>query len=257
MASKRQRARRDNNVYEIADALPANIQAVAEGPRRKKWTTHDLKHVKPLNANQQRMFDTYMSGQHIVGIGSAGTGKTYLACWLALLSVLDRIESVDHIILIRSAVPTRDVGFLPGTLEEKASMYELPYKDIFADLMGRPTSYDHMKEAGVIQFHTTSYVRGLTWDNAIIIVDEAQNATFHELNSIATRVGSNSRLVVVGDLIQTDLRKKHEETGLDKFVGAAGMMQKHFAVTEFTSADIVRSEFVREWIKACEKLQIT
>jgi phosphate starvation-inducible protein PhoH len=258
MSKTRRTARRSNNVYElknINEALFANGKAQEEGPRKKRWTQHDLKAVKPLTDNQRKMFNDFSNGQHIIGMGSAGTGKTYVATYLALNALLDPESPYERIIIVRSAVPTRDVGFLPGTLEEKSAIYELPYKDIFGDLCQRASTYADMKEAGLVEFCTTSFVRGLTWDKAIVIVDECQNATFHELNSIITRLGKESTVLLVGDFKQTDLTKHSDMCGIDMFVGIAKTMHS-FGITEFTTADIVRSTFVKEWIKACERLNV-
>ena len=184
------------------------------------------------------------------------THNTFLACYLALTELLERTNNYDKIIIIRSAVPTRELGFLPGTIEEKAAMYEMPYADIFGELLGKGSSYQDLKDAKKLEFCTTSYIRGLTWDNAIIILDESQSATFHEINSVITRLGKNTRLIVAGDTPQTDLRKRGEKSGLDEFIAVASQM-KYFSVIHFTYDDIVRSEFVKEWIKTCNRLGIT
>lgn len=256
MSAKRRSAKRDNNVYELSEALVANGRAQELGPKRKTWTQHDLKAVKPLTPNQNIMFDEFSRGQHVVANGSAGTGKTFLACYLALNELLDPDTQYERIIIVRSAVPTRDVGFMPGTLEEKVALYELPYRDIFADLLRRRNSYQDMKDAGLVEFCTTSYVRGLTWDNALIIIDECQSATFHEINSVMTRIGKHSRIIIAGDIPQTDLRKKGETSGFDQLVAVAKYM-KMFSVINFSHMDIVRSDFVRSWIINCDKLNIT
>jgi phosphate starvation-inducible protein PhoH len=172
--------------------------------------------------------------------------------YLALKDVLDPQTEVDKIILVRSVVATRDVGHLPGTLEEKTQIYERPYKNILHDLMGRANTYQDMKDAGMITFDTTSFIRGMTFDNAVIVVDEGQNMTFHEINSIMTRLGNNSRVIFVGDLIQTDLRKHRSDvSGMEDAMKVAGRMSRFSTVT-FTKHDIVRSEFVKEWITATE-----
>lgn len=251
---RRSSSRSTNNIY--PEQFIQNVRAVQEGPKRKHWTRHDLKNVQPLTATQHEMFEDFFQGFHLIAHGSAGTGKTFLACFLALNELLDPSNNYDRIIIVRSAVPTRDVGFMPGTLSEKVALYELPYKDIFGDLLGKFSSYEDMKEAGYVEFCTTSYVRGLTWDNAIVIVDEAQSATFHEINSVITRIGKNTRLIIAGDIPQTDLRKKHEVGGMQDLITVAGNMNQ-FSVIEFTHHDIVRSEFVKSWIKACDELSVS
>lgn len=237
-------------------AIFENTRALTEGPtRRKNWSRHDLKTIKPLTDTQENMFHAWMSGKHILGHGSAGTGKTYIAWYLALNEMLRPDSEFERIVIIRSVVPTREIGHLPGTIEEKTAIYELPYKDMVGEFLGRKNSYDDMKEAGKIHFCTTSFIRGLTWDNSIIIVDEGQNMTFHEINSIMTRLGTNSRLLFVGDLPQSDLRGKHKEpTGMDKLL-SIGETMNAFSIIHFTQRDIVRSEFVKAWIIASEEFE--
>lgn len=233
--------------------LQNDAQARMEGPHKKKWSKHDIRAIKPLTDNQHDMFRAYFQGSQICAHGSPGTGKTYLALYLALCDILDGNKPQNHLILVRSAVATRDVGFLPGTLEEKMASYEMPYKDIFADLFHRTSTYDDMKEQGFVRFMTTSFIRGLTWDNAIIVVDEGQNMTWHEINSVLTRVGTDSRVMFTGDLAQTDLNKSsRDQSGMERFVRVAESM-KEFSCIKFTTDDIIRSDFVRSWIIASEQ----
>jgi phosphate starvation-inducible protein PhoH len=240
-----------SDIRELSQALMENGRASEAPTKRKKWSIHDLKHIRALTPMQEDMFQDFFAGNNIIAHGSAGTGKTYIASFLALTEYLRHEADIGQIFIIRSAVPTRDVGFLPGSIEEKAEQYELPYKDIFADLLGKSNSYDDMKEAGIVKFCTTSYLRGLTWDNAIIIVDEAQSMTFHELNTIMTRVGKNCRIMVCGDLNQNDLNGKNGKSGFGEFLHVASAM-RGFSSIQFTSNDIVRSDFVKSWIAACE-----
>jgi phosphate starvation-inducible protein PhoH len=248
--------KRRSNVIELTQALVLNEQAMREGPARKVWSYHDLQHVQPLTDTQREMMHDFISGKDICGHGSAGTGKTFLAVYLALNELLRKDSAIDKIIIIRSAVATRNIGHMPGTLDEKIMHYELPYENMFYELIGRLSTYRDMKDAGKVHFSVTSFIRGLTWDRAIVIVDEAQNMNFHELNSIMTRLGEYSRIIVVGDLPQTDLRSRHEETGFDKFIQVANRISS-FSVIKFTSNDIVRSEKVKNWIVACEDLGIS
>lgn len=250
MSRKRNKQSNNARIMDLAEALINNGRAIEEGPRRKQWTKHDLKHIQPLTSTQREMFHDFFAGKHICAYGSAGTGKTYIALYLALNEML-KSQLIDRIIIVRSAVPTRDMGYMPGTLEEKEALYERPYRDMCADLLGRPNSYQDMKDAGVIQFCTTSYVRGLTWDNAIIIADEAQNMIWHEINSIVTRLGEESRLIIVGDIPQDDLVRKREQTGMERLINVADIMSA-FSVIRFTYHDIVRSKFVKDWIMTCE-----
>jgi phosphate starvation-inducible protein PhoH len=233
-------------------ALKLNGQAMEEGPKRKNWSMHDLKTIHPLTPSQEDMFHAWFNGDHVCAHGSAGTGKTFLALFLALTEVLSQKQS--KLIIVRSAVPTREVGYLPGTLEEKVALYELPYHDIMWELMGRASTYQDMKDAGKIEFMTTSFIRGLTWDNAVIVVDEGQNMTFHEIDSIMTRLGDNSRVIFTGDLVQTDLDgKKQGSPGMTKAVDVFKEM-KEFDCVQFNKHDIVRSAFVKSWITAAEQV---
>jgi phosphate starvation-inducible PhoH-like protein len=198
------------------------------------------------------MLHDYMEGFNITASGSAGTGKTFVALYLALNDILSPDTETERLVIVRSAVPSRDMGFTPGTLEEKAALYESPYQAMFADLFGRMATYQDMKDAHLVDFQTTSYLRGVTWDNAIVVVDECQSMTFHEINTIMTRLGKNSRIIMCGDLPQTDLRKKGEVTGMDKMLRITARMGGFSNVT-FTVHDIVRSAFVKSWIMACEE----
>lgn len=242
-------------IDKLTRALEANGSAQREGPKRKKWTEHDIQAIKPMTATQEEMFHAWYNGFNICASGSAGTGKTFLALYLALQSILERGEQ-NRIIIVRSIVPTREVGFLPGNLEEKVEQYEIPYQDICHELVGRPSTYNDMKDAGVIEFIPTSFVRGLTWDNAVIIVDEAQNMSFHEIDSVITRIGQNTRVIVTGDTRQTDLietKKGGPGSGMKILINVVKKM-KEFSSMEFTVHDIVRSELVKAWIMATQDI---
>ena len=215
----------------------------------KKKQAYDLQRIKPLTPAQEHMFLAYEHGQHVVGYGSAGTGKSYVALYLALRDLLNYRTNKQALIIVRSAVPTRDIGFLPGTLEEKMAVYEQPYADIFADLLGVPDAYDEQKRYGGVEFHTTSFLRSLTWNDCIIVVDECQSMTFHEINSVVTRVGENSRVILLGDFSQTDLL--HERSGMAKMLRVAEKMHE-FTLVKFNNDDIVRSPFVKAWLIASD-----
>jgi phosphate starvation-inducible protein PhoH len=253
---KRSRSKRGSKAeaYELSQALLENGRAIEEGPKRKSWSSHDLKTVKPLNVTQEEMFREFIEGQHICAHGSAGTGKSYLAVYLALGELLSHRSDIERIIIVRSAVPTRDVGHLPGTLEEKIALYELPYKDMFAEFLGHHNSYQDMKDAGMVQFCTTSFIRGLTWDNAVVIIDEVQNMNWLELDSVITRLGTDSRIILCGDTIhQQDL--KRETSGFTNALAVISRMQS-FSTIAFTYHDIVRSQFVKNWIMTRDALEI-
>lgn len=254
MARRKRINPKDATIIELSNALVLNGQAQREGPKFKKWTKHDLKQIKPLTPTQNTMFHDFFQGQNIVAYGTAGTGKSYVRLYLAFSELLRPESPFKHIILVRSAVPTRDLGFMPGTLEEKIRLYELPYVNIVTDLFGRHSTYYDMKDVqpSLLHFSTTSYVRSLTWDNAIIIADECQNMTFHEINSVMTRLGENSRIIFAGDAIQTDINKKGEQSGIQRLISVRSKM-KEFSVVQFTKYDIVRSKIVKSWIEATEE----
>lgn len=240
----------------LADRLN-NRAAMKEGPRKKSWTLHDLKNIKPKTEAQRQMFEAYIGyDNHIVANGFPGTGKTYLSFWLGLSSVLSPETAQKRIIVVRSAVPSRDIGFLPGDQKEKMAPFEAAYKDIVHDLIGKESSYEDMCEAGLITFMPTSFLRGLTWDNAVIVIDEVQNLSWQEIHTVMTRIGKNSRVLVCGDVSQNDLlNKRNEETGINNFLAVAQRM-KNFELIEFCKEDVVRSGFVRDWIFAKEELAL-
>jgi len=221
--------------------------------RQKKILKHNfsLANVSPLTDNQEGAFHANGSGKNILLYGVAGTGKTFLASYFALNDLLSGMAK--RIIIVRSAVTTRDQGFLPGTLQEKMALYEAPYREIFAELCGgRRDVYDLLKKRDYLEFMSTSFIRGVTFDDAIIIVDEVQNCTDHEINSVLTRVGKNTRVILCGDHRQDDLKmtgKKNQVSGIENLIKVARFMDS-FSLVEFGVKDIVRSGFVKEYIIA-------
>ena len=213
----------------------------------------DLPNVYPKNGVQRYAMQEYMCGQHLSLFGCAGTGKTFLALYLALRDVLDKDSEVEQIIIVRSAVPVRDIGFLPGTEEEKTEVYEQPYRAICDELFPFKRSYNSLKRLGKIRFITTSYIRGLTFNNAVIVVDECQSLTAHELDSIVTRIGMDSKLIICGDGDQTDLVKSRDRSGFHQFVKILESINS-FSIIGFTEREIVRSGFVRDYIVARNRL---
>jgi phosphate starvation-inducible PhoH-like protein len=212
-----------------------------------------MKKITPLTETQSDLFDAYSEGKMIAALGSAGTGKTYTALFLALQDVMQK-DLYDKIIIVRSAVQGREQGFMPGTVTEKAAYYELPYIDIVNDLCDRGDAYQILKHKKQIEFVTTSFLRGLSFDNTIIIFDECQNADYDELRTVITRVGKNTKILFCGDTKQDDLRRtknRNDVSGLSKFVAVLEKMDD-FELVEFTSEDIVRSGIVREFIMAEE-----
>jgi len=208
----------------------------------------NIRRINPLTKNQERTFEAYANGKNLLLHGVAGTGKTFLALYLSLNSVITG-ESPKPIVILRSVVPSRDMGFLPGRIEEKIAVYEEPYRGICAELTNHPTSYDYFKRNQYIEFSTTSYLRGLTFRNNIIIVDEVQNMQWSELDTIMTRVGKGCRVIFCGDFRQSDLVRDAERQGLFKFMEVIKKMSS-FEFIEFTMNDIVRSDLVKEYIVA-------
>jgi len=207
----------------------------------------EMKNIQPLTAKQKDMFDAYHDGSNIMAHGIAGTGKTFLAMKLALEEIFSGLSSYKKVIIVRSVVPTRDIGFLPGTEQQKAEVYEAPYVQICTELFGRGDSYALLKHKFLIEFVSTSYIRGTTINDAIVIVDEMQNLNFHELDSIITRLGKNSKIVFCGDFRQSDLSKEKEKDGLKNFMTIIQKM-KMFEFIEFEKQDIVRSPLVKSYI---------
>ena len=202
----------------------------------------ELAEIEPLTRNQLRAFE---SDKNLVLHGCAGTGKTFISCYLAFDDMTK--NQYEKLVIIRSAVPTRDIGFLPGTEKEKRSVYEEPYYDISIDLFERGDAYQILKTKRLVHFMTTSYIRGITLRDAVILIDECQNMTFHELDSIITRVGENCRVIFCGDFSQSDLK----QNGMKEFFEILASMNR-FDFIEFGVEDIVRSGFVKEYIIAKE-----
>lgn len=211
-----------------------------------------LAEIKPKTEAQRMMMAGYLQGQNVVAYGSAGSGKSFIACYLALKDLHDKEK--QKIIIVRSAVPTRDQGFLPGTLEEKSAIYQIPYVNIINELCQNGAAWEILTKKGAIQFMTTSYVRGVTLDDAVIIVDEFQNLTPHEIYSLLTRVGENTQVILCGDTKQSDLNKKKEESCFEWMMKVAERMPDWFDLVRFMPCDIVRSEFVKKLIMVTEEL---
>ena len=208
-----------------------------------------IKQIKPLTKNQHRAFRSFTEDQNLFLYGVAGTGKTFLAIYLALESILSDLSTYDKLVIVRSIVPSRDIGFLPGNMQEKAKEYEQPYNIICEELFDKKDSYRLLKEKQVVDFLPTSFNRGVTISNAVVFVDEVQNFTSAECNTIITRLGKNCRMIVAGDMRQCDLNRKKELSGIADFIQIIKEM-KSFDFIEFGVEDIVRSSFVKEYIIA-------
>jgi phosphate starvation-inducible protein PhoH len=223
--------------------------------RRKPLSSEYLIDVDPLTENQKKLFDSYASQKHIVAYGCAGTGKTFITLYNALKEVLDEKTPYERIYLVRSLVATREIGFLPGSYEDKSDIYQIPYKNMVKYMFQMPSDadfemlYGNLKSQETIKFWSTSFLRGTTLDNAIVIVDEFQNANFHELDSIITRVGENTKICFCGDATQSDLQKTNERNGVIDFMTVLRKMPS-FDIIEFGVDDIVRSGLVKEYIIA-------
>ena len=207
----------------------------------------NLVDIHPMTSNQTRVFEDFENGKHLFLHGVAGTGKTYISLYLAARELFDLGPRYKNLSIVRSVVPTRDIGFLPGSEEQKMEVYEAPYKSIFSDLFCRGDAYPLLKKKGAINFMTTSFIRGVTLNDTIVLVDECQNMNFHELDSIITRLGKNCRIIFCGDFRQSDFTKTNDKDGILKFMEIMKNMPD-IGFTEFIEHDIVRSCFVKSYI---------
>jgi predicted ribonuclease YlaK len=221
--------------------------------KNKEINHNNLVTIKSITDNQKLVFDSWKEGKNQFLFGAAGTGKTFISLYLALQSVMNLKKPYDKVVLVRSLIPTREIGFLPGDEEDKAALYQVPYRNMVQFIFEMQNEqefnnlYDKLKGQGTLYFLSTSFLRGLTFDNAVIIVDECQNMNFHELDTIITRVGQDSRIIFCGDFDQTDLVKQNERNGLHDFLRILEEMEE-FHCLEFTIGDIVRSGFVRSYL---------
>ena len=222
---------------------------MANGKALKRVRIDDLFTFSPITQNQDKTYKAYKDGKHLVLHGLAGTGKTFISLYLALEEVLDKSTLVNDIFIVRSIVSTRDIGFLPGDEQEKVSIYEAPYRSICSELFNVADAYDSLKFQGNIKFMSTSFIRGITLNNSVVIVDECQNLNFHELDSIITRVGKHSRIIFCGDYAQTDLSRENDKKGILKFMEVLSKIPE-FETVEFMVNDIVRSDFLKSYIVA-------
>ena len=223
--------------------------------RKKALGSEYLLDIDPLTDNQRKLYDAYAEGKHLVAYGCAGTGKTFITLYNALREVLDEKTPYEKIYLVRSLVATREIGFLPGSYEDKSDIYQIPYKNMVKYMFQMPSDaefemlYGNLKSQETIKFWSTSFLRGTTLDNSIVIVDEFQNCTAHELDSIITRVGENSKIMFCGDASQSDLQKTNERNGIVDFMNVLRKMPS-IDIIEFGVDDIVRSGLVKEYILA-------
>ena len=235
---------------------PIGVGLTTRQAKRKKALGNEyLLDIDPLTDNQRKLFDAYAEGKHIVAYGCAGTGKTFITLYNALCEVLDERTPYEKIYLVRSLVATREIGFLPGSYEDKSDIYQIPYKNMVKYMFQMPSDaefemlYGNLKSQETIKFWSTSFLRGTTLDNSIVIVDEFQNCTSHELDSIITRVGENSKIMFCGDATQSDLQKSNDRNGIIDFMSILRKMPS-IDIIEFGVDDIVRSGLVKEYIIA-------
>ena len=221
--------------------------ANGNGKPLKKVRIDDLLTFQPITENQKKTYEAYKQNKHLLLHGIAGTGKTFLSLYLALEEVLNPSTVFDDVFIVRSVVSTRDIGFLPGDEQEKVSIYEAPYRSICRELFGIKDSYDALKQQNNVKFMSTSFIRGITINNAIVIVDECQNLNFHELDSIITRIGKNSKIIFCGDYTQTDLTRENDKRGILNFMKILKSLNE-FETVEFMIDDIVRSDFLKSYI---------
>ena len=235
---------------------PIGVGMTAKQMKRKKPINTDmLRDIEPLTQNQQLLFNAYAENKNLVAYGCAGTGKTFITLYNALRDVLSQTTPYEKIYIVRSLVATREIGFLPGDHDDKSLLYQIPYKHMVKYMFEMSTDadfemlYGNLKTQGTIDFWSTSFIRGTTFDNAIIIVDEFQNLNYHELDSIMTRVGQDSKIMFCGDATQSDLTKTNERNGIMDFMRVLRIMPS-VSIIEFGVEDIVRSGLVKEYILA-------
>ena len=244
------------------DQQPIGVGLTAKQMKRKKPINGDmLRDIEPLTENQQKLFESYSNNKNIIAYGAAGTGKTFITLYNALNDVLDTSTPYEKIYIVRSLVSTREIGFLPGDHEDKSFLYQIPYKNMVKYMFELPSAadfemlYGNLKAQETISFWSTSFIRGTTFDRAIIIVDEFQNLNFHELDSIMTRVGENTKIMFCGDATQSDLIKQNERNGIVDFMRGLRLMAS-VDIIEFGVEDIVRSGLVKEFILAKMELNL-
>ena len=245
--------RKKTSDFDFVNSSPKKMR------RKNHINTEQLTDIQPLTDNQKLVFDAYENNKNLFLYGCAGTGKTFIAMYLALKEILSNKTAYEKLYVVRSLVPTREIGFLPGDHEDKAHLYQIPYQNMVKYMFKMPDDpafemlYDNLKAQETISFWSTSFLRGTTLDNAIVLVDECQNLNFHELDSIMTRVGNDSKIIFAGDIAQTDLVKTNEKNGILDFMKILEIMDE-FANIEFDVNDIVRSGLIRNYI--ITKLQI-
>jgi phosphate starvation-inducible protein PhoH len=238
--------RKEKRILRQSDQKVINIQ---------EKINFNLKKIEPLTDNQKLSFEAYSQNKNLMLHGIAGTGKSFISLYLALNQVLAETSQYRKIVIVRSVVPTRDMGFLPGNNKEKAKVYEAPYYAICTELFGRSDAYEYLKNRNIIDFISTSFIRGITLNDSIVIVDEIANLTGHELDSVITRIGKNCKVIFCGDFRQSDFTKDQEKNGLMDFMRVIKRMRS-FEFVDFQKEDIVRSSMVKSYIIEKDKLNL-
>ena len=232
---------------------PSMVGLTKRQMKRKPINSGYLTQIKPLTPSQEKVFDAFNKQKNLYMYGAAGTGKTFIGMYLALQQILDERSAYDKLYIVRSLVPTREIGFLPGDHDDKAELYQIPYQNMVRYMFKMPDDasfsmlYANLKAQETISFWSTSFLRGTTLDNAIVLVDEMQNLNFHELDSIITRLGVNTKIIFAGDAAQTDLLKTNERNGILDFMKIIQGMDE-FEMVEFGIKDIVRSGLVKSYL---------
>ena len=241
---------------------PIGVGLTSKQMKRKKPINTDMmRDIEPLTDNQKKLFESYKNGKNLVAYGAAGTGKTFITLYNALQEVLDPSTPYDKIYIVRSLVATREIGFLPGDHDDKSFLYQIPYKNMVKYMFEMPSDadfqmlYGNLKGQDTIDFWSTSFIRGTTLDRAVILVDEFQNLNYHELDSIMTRVGTDTKIMFCGDATQTDLIKQTERNGIHDFMRILRVMPS-LNIIEFGVEDIVRSGLCKEYLLAKLELNL-
>lgn len=255
MSKKR---RNTAEVYEL-QAIQEDINARSEGPQlRKTFHLKDLEQIQPKNKNQELAFQLWQRDQVdcLALTQQAGVGKTLLAMYFALESVLDESTPFEKVVVIRSAVQGRDIGFLPGSEEEKNAQYEEPYSQACDFLFPWKNSYLSLKKAGKLEFRNTSFLRSINLEKSVVVLDESQNCTFGELMTGITRVANRSKFILCGDYNQNDLyRKNNDVSGLLKFLEVyRNMRDVNCGEVRFELEDIVRSGIAKAALVSAHEL---
>lgn len=219
---------------------------------RRDTLFDNFSEFKPFTTNQQNASDGFKSGKNLCLTGYAGTGKTYIALHHAINDYIS--GKIDHISIYRSAVQTVDIGFLPGTEAEKMGPFETPYIQIVNKILGRADAYQILKTKGIISFDSTSFLRGITLDRCCVVVDEAQNLDRHEVGTIMTRLGKDTRVILCGDIRQSDVDFQDSGLGFLRAV-LRRMGETYFSMVDMQKEDIVRSGLVKAWIIAAEEYE--